>query len=295
MKILYSNSRSMKLHARVDLLNGTGLLIKQAFTDDTGNVLFPQLAPGNYKIRVSDPTIEDNMTDTFSIASGEASFQLVTVTLKGEAEVNERASGAVIAASEINVPSKAQKEYQFGAEALMRHDWETAQQHLEKAVELYPQYGAAYNDLGVVFMNTGARAKGRASFEKAIEVDGRKAAAYVNLAKINYAEGKWEVVKELLKKALPVDPANPEALTILAQVQLITGDLDEALANARKVHSLPHEHLAVAHWVAAKALVAQRRPDEAIVEYIVFLRESPNGPSAEAARTALAELQKQNH
>ena len=33
VKVLYSNSRSMKLHVRVELLNGTGILIKQAFTD----------------------------------------------------------------------------------------------------------------------------------------------------------------------------------------------------------------------------------------------------------------------
>ena len=92
-----------------------------------------------------------------------------------------------------------------------------------------------------------------------------------------------------------VEPTNVVALLLLANIQLQNGKLDECIANARKVHSQPHEHYAVVHFLAARAFEAKGVPADAIVEYKTFLKESPDGPSAQRARAALEALQNQVH
>lgn len=59
---------------------------------------------------------------------------------------------------------------------------------------------------------------------------------------------------------------------------------------ARKVHTIPHEGLGVSHLIAAQALEAQGKAQEAAVEYSTFLQEAPNDPMAPRVRSALAQI-----
>src|SRR5581483_6990000 len=83
----------------------------------------------------------------------------------------------------------------------------------------------------------------------------------------------------------------PEGYTLLAMSQLMEGIYTEAADNAHRVHTLGDQGYSVAHFIAGQALRAQRRVQEAMVEYEWYLRETPQGPNAENARKELAELQ----
>jgi tetratricopeptide (TPR) repeat protein len=96
----------------------------------------------------------------------------------------------------------------------------------------------------------------------------------------------------LLEKASALNPMDPQSLTLLSNAQLSAGQLDVALANARKVHTMEHQHFTLAHLVAARVLVLQNKFEEAAAEYRIFLKESPESPKADTVRAAIESIEK---
>jgi superkiller protein 3 len=170
---------------------------------------------------------------------------------------------------------------------------EQARKQFEKAIAAYPNYASAYNLLGMTLMRQGDAQPAQQAFEKAIELNDRFALAYTNLAKVYFGQRNLERSETLLRKSIAAEPRSSETLAILAQVQLMTGKYDEAVFNARRVHDLPHQEYAIAHFVAARALRAQNQRAEAISEYKLFLTEAPNSTSSVQARQELNQLETQ--
>jgi tetratricopeptide (TPR) repeat protein len=297
LKVLYNNSRPVRNHTEVMLLNGAGSPMGQTFTDDSGNASFPQLNPGNYRIRIVDSDVEDNMSDVITLARREFSqFQMITVKLKAEAEAElkrEETTQALVSALDLNVPPEAKKEFQRGAEAMEGGDNAGAQKRLERATDLYPKYALAYNHLGVVYMQTGQPQKGREAFEKAVALNDRYPSALVNLAKLRFQDRKLEDAETLLRKAVAADPTNVEALALLCDAEIVNGRLDDALGYTAKLHALPHKQYAAIHYIAAQALAGKGRPDDAVAQYALYLQEAPAGKGAEQARKEMARLKAQ--
>ena len=75
-----------------------------------------------------------------------------------------------------------------------------------------------------------------------------------------------------------------------ANAALLTHHYDQAIAYARKAHSIPHPGSAGVHIVAALALEATQQPFEAITEYQLYLHEDPKGRDALRAQQAIQRL-----
>jgi superkiller protein 3 len=300
VKVLTNTSRPIHLHAQVDLLTSSGMFVRQAFTDTNGNAQFSGVDSGsNYRLRVTDPKVEENSSDIFQLPCGDTpSFQLVTVKLKTEAETElkrEESRQATISALELNVPRGAKKEFQKGAEALAKQDLARAEKNFLRAIELYPEYALAYNHLGVVYMMQKRAPEGVAAFERAVALNDRYPSALVNLAKVRIEQKKIADATRLLQNAVTADPKNAEALTLLAHAQFAAGDYAAAADTAIRVHPLGDEQYRVAHWVAAQAYERQQKDAEAISEYTILLKEVPSGPLAEKARAAVRKLRDANY
>ena len=91
----------------------------------------------------------------------------------------------------------------------------------QKAVEAYPRYSEAYNDLGVVLEALGNGTAAQAAYLLALQIDPRFGAAYSNLAAFYEREGK---IKEAsvswtarVKMGPPADPWVQKAVEKLKQ------------------------------------------------------------------------------
>lgn len=295
LKILYNNSRAAHNQTQVQLCSGSGTQIDNKFTDDSGNVTFPDLPIGNYRIRVMDPLVEENMSDIITLSKNEFStYELLTVTLKKDAEQElkrQESTDAMVSALDLNVPPDAKKEFQHGVEAMQSNDPAGAAKRFQRAIELYPKYAMAWNHLGVIYMQTNQLDKGKEAFEKAVELNPHYPSALINLAKVRWSEKKTGDVEDLMRKAVAADPQNVEALAILCNALVVNGKTDEAVTDANRLHSMPlHQQFALVHFLAARALVKENRPSDAAVQYQLFLQEAPSSPAAPQARQALAQL-----
>lgn len=66
---------------------------------------------------------------------------------------------------------QAQQEVQFGIEVARKGLWREALYRWEKAVELDPQYAAAFNNLAIAYEHEGQFDKARRAYEKALQLE----------------------------------------------------------------------------------------------------------------------------
>ena len=85
------------------------------------------------------------------------------------------AGAAIATASAVRVHADARndarEQVEFGINVAQRGLWREAIYRWEKAVEIDPQYAAAFNDLAIAYEHEGQLDKARKAYEKAIALD----------------------------------------------------------------------------------------------------------------------------
>ncbi len=96
----------------------------------------------------------------------------------------------------------------LGEKVYHKKQLEKAMYLFQDAINLYPEFGQAYSNLGLTYQKLGRYAEALYANRKAIErAHGKhanivKASSYYNIAKIYEKQGKWEEALEYYKKAL---------------------------------------------------------------------------------------------
>lgn len=297
VRIVFSDDRHCHVQLHVVLMGGSSNTpVTDTYTNDECMVDFAALQVGDYHLVISGEGVEETDSGVFQVDARKSSQSLfITVKRTGEGEAAAVRPGAPpVALVDINVPDGAKREYEKAAEPLSKGNWKKAKEAILKALAIYPKFAAAYNDLGVIYARLGDRIHEREALQQAVTLNDHFSAAYVNLGKMSIADRDFPGAETFLGKAISSDPANPNTLMLLANVELLDKHFDEAIANCRKVHSMPHGSESLVHYIAARALMHENRRDEAVTELRTFLVEEPSGPRADAVRGELSQLQASN-
>jgi tetratricopeptide (TPR) repeat protein len=284
--VLWADSdRAAPKHLLVQLMEGSSTVpVQTSYTNDTGWVDFGRLSVGDYHVVVTGDGIQRAESDQFEVDSRKIT-QTQEVSVRPIATGGAGASGgAMIGAADLNVPNAATKEFKKGNDAMGHEDWKKAEEHFNKAIEIYPQYAAALTNLGVVYGRLNDATDEREALQKAIYANDHYAPAYFNLAVLCIKQNSFVEAEGLLTKAVPLDPTNAKMLMFLANMQLMNQKFDAAIASAQRVHSMPHDNLALTHFIAARAFEHENRPKDALAELQLFLKEEPQGPRADHIR-----------
>jgi tetratricopeptide (TPR) repeat protein len=296
VRVSYANERAVGQQIMVELLNQQSIPVIVTFTDSEGRAIFHITGGGVYRARASGHDIEQAVSDAMNIDPNDRSavcwLHVQQKAGAGAASISKgsKSTAAVTSTNELRVPAGARKFFMKGMEALYGHDYPKAAELFQKATVAYPEYDAAYDNLGVTLMQLGQPDKAREAFEHAVQLNDKNADADRNYARVLMASREYPRALDLLNKSLMVDPQNPPALALVSIVRLQTGDIDGALQSALMVHQLPHEGYAVAHYVAGRAYEKKQQYQSATSEYQTYLRESPDGPEAMQVRNALAHV-----
>ncbi|HEV8366945.1 MAG TPA: tetratricopeptide repeat protein [Pyrinomonadaceae bacterium] len=118
-----------------------------------------------------------------------------------------------------------------------QHNGQGAEAELRKALELDPNYVAAYHALGALFINSQQVDRAIAEFRKIIEKRPDDQTAYTMIGMLEDARKNYDAAVENYKKALEHDPNAPIAANNLAWLYAVTGkgNLDEAVKLAQGV------------------------------------------------------------
>jgi tetratricopeptide (TPR) repeat protein len=273
---------------KIELLQSESLAAS-GFTDKNCNVDLLGIAPGAYRLVVSDrgfSGIEAGEITLNRFDSGPIEVQVPRQGIQDEPKWNSTTTSV----ADLKIPKRAAKEFTKARQAMAVQDWKSAATSLERAVGIYPQYAAAYNNLGIVDARLGDRTKEAKDLQRAIAIDSRYVDAYVNLARMDIAESKFSDAEMALRKANSLGSEDGVILVLLTYAEFMNHHPEDAVKDCRRVHVLNNVPHAFAHWTAAFALEQQNQIAEAAAEFRAFVSEEPAGDRADAARRELANI-----
>jgi tetratricopeptide (TPR) repeat protein len=193
------------------------------------------------------------------------------------------------------VPGKAAGEYQHACGALKHEKFAEAEEHVRKALDLYPKYAAAWVMLGQVLEGQQKREDARKACSQAMAIDANYIPPYLCLADFAAKEGDWDQVSVLADRAQHLDPvSNAFVFYFVAGVQFHFRQLRQAEANTQRAMKLDiWHHMPELHYLMAEIFQAQGDLRNQAAQLREYLKNSPNSPNAAQARTLLAQLELQ--
>jgi tetratricopeptide (TPR) repeat protein len=198
-----------------------------------------------------------------------------------------------VSATRLAVPGKASGEYQKACGAYKDKKLGQAEEHVRKAISVYPNYVAAWVVLGQVLDAQHKRDEARTACSQAATVDPTYVAPYLCLAEFAATESNWDEVSKLSQRALALDPVNNiYSLYYAADAGVHLLHLADAETKALAAlqldtwHHLPQLHLLLAQVYAAKGDVGSE-----MANLKQYLKLSPNAPDAPGAKQTLAQLE----
>lgn len=280
---------------RVQLLRGlaNSAPIEVEITNSSGSAEFPNLPPGDYRVEVSGDGVQTTQGDIIHLDGTQVFESQLVAVRKAEpgSSVPNGVLGNTVTVAELNVPKEASQELARGDVEMQHNNWKKAVEHFNKAAAIYPQFASAYFNLSAAYLRLGKSDAQRDALQKALKVNDSFVPALVSLAHLELADHKPEQAKALLDKAITSDPTNAEALALRVRVDFLLGQDQQAIADAKKVHELPHQGYATVHYTAAAACQRLNRIPEMVVELQTFLQEDPKNPRADYVRQTIASLQ----
>src|SRR5260370_2297901 len=295
VQVSYSDGAALNVSLRVELLDRGGIPISEAYTNRSGGTAeFRDLLPeGVYRRRVSGAGIE-TVTSDFEIFATETDHREF-ISVRAAEKASRRgdlSAEPTVSVQSLKVPEKAREAFNAAMDAYGKGDIAKAREQFEDAIAIFPRYARAHNNLGVLFLHQNDNEKAREEFSKALELDATFAPAHINLASEPIADPKFPEAEQQLDKAAALDPNSLNAMVLMTSTAYTNKNYDKALAYARKVHDMPqHEQYADVHLVAAQILVQQKKDAEAVAEYQLFLKESPNDPRVPKVKQLMTRLQ----
>jgi tetratricopeptide (TPR) repeat protein len=148
-----------------------------------------------------------------------------------------------VSVTSLQIPPKAQREYERACVALQSKKLPEAEQHLRKATEIYPKYVAGWVMLGQTLAARQQTAEARDACSRASSADSNYLPAYLCLAEMAGREQEWNEVLNLTHRALELDASNDAyAYFFRAIAYFNLNQLSEAESSALKAEEIDREH-----------------------------------------------------
>src|SRR6202158_531375 len=257
-------------------------IFRSILTDLEGHFEVKSLPPSTYEIVVDEPGYEQAQTSTQLDGS---SSELV-VYLKSSNMPQTPRDSYTVSARELNIPGKAQREYEKGLGSLAKQDLAGSLSHFTKAAQEFPDYYEAYYHVGVAETRLGQLDEAMQAFQKAIDASGgRYAWAEFGIGYLLYLEGKPEEAATIIRRGLEVDESSPDGFLILGMVLLRLNRPDEAERSAREA-LLRKPNFAQAYLVLSDACGHRHEYRAQLQDLDAYLKLEPNGAESEHVRKA---------
>jgi Tfp pilus assembly protein PilF len=263
--------------AVVDLNLTSGGRIGTGDASGNGSFTFNELPPGQYTISVKAEGYEPIERD-IEVPSGYL-HNVVNVTLN--LTPRPQASGAppskeerTVGIKSLRIPADALDELKAAEKAAADKSFDQAIQHAEKALELYPDYFEAYNNLAVYQSKVGQNEKAVSLFQRALTLEPDAVGASLNLGRVLIGLKRPQEAALYLQHAADVDRTSSEIQYHLARALILCLRLPDSIPRLRMALKLqpPVNH---ARYLLANVLYQLGDVSEAIQEMEAYLKTKP--------------------
>jgi Flp pilus assembly protein TadD len=288
VRVTYQQNHRPASGMRVELISPRGGMASIRTTDGNGGATFDGVGSGRYQVQVTGPDIETTKSEIFETGGSQGPYITEHIEVRLTQTAGAETSRPAIAQI---VPEAAMQEFNLGSKEMDKKHWEEAKVHFQKAIAAFPKYAEAFNNLGQVEIQLKDGKNAVEAFRSATQIDPTLQQANLYLGQFYYDNTQYKEAEPYLLHAVADQPKSAQLLTALANTEMQNGETDLALANARKVPSLPdHKQYAISHLIVAQALTGKGKDDEIAKECEEYLKEAPDSSLAPRVRDALAKL-----
>ncbi|MGA7854906.1 MAG: tetratricopeptide repeat protein [Candidatus Acidiferrales bacterium] len=202
---------------------------------------------------------------------------------------------ATVSAATLKIPGNAKGEYRKSCSELKDKKLASAEEHLRKALDDYPQYAAAWALLGQILEAANKIPEARDACSQSSAADVGYAPAYLCLADIAAQLNDWHQALEMADRSLALVPQrNIYGNFYSAMAQFHLAQLPEAESDALKTIDADHSHrIPQVHLLLAEIYNARHDPRGAAYELRAYLKVAPNAPDADSLKKTLADVEAQ--
>ena len=169
--------------------------------------------------------------------------------------------GETVSTRELLIPPKAMKELQRSQKAFLSGDIRSSARHLERALQIYPDYLEAHNNLGGRYIELQQYEKAATEFQKAIDLDPRITQPFNNLSVALFLLQRYADAEIAARRALDLDPHNSTARYMLGCVLAMEKrNLSEATELLRQTEAeFPDARLLLAQTLIRQGAVSEAK------------------------------------
>jgi len=199
----------------------------------------------------------------------------------------------IASVTSLQIPSKAQKEYEQACAALKNKKLPEAEQHLRKATEIYPKYVAGWVMLGQILETNQKTAAARKACSRASSADPNYLPAYLCLAEIAGREQQWNEVLRLTSRALELNAVNDAYAYFFSAIAYFNlNQLPEAEKRALRAEAIDSDHHEpLVQFLLAQIYEAKRDASNAASHLREYRKLTLDPQASDNAKKDLAEAQ----
>jgi len=283
--VLLPNGGYLNERARITLQTSRGVR-SNVYTDERGQFQFNGLTPPIYEIIIEpDGDRFEKAKAVIEVFSGQPA--IVNINLKEKKPAASKGGPKVVSAGELDpaIPAAARKEFERASDSAQSGKIDDAVAHLRKAIEIYPTYLMAHNDLGAQLLAQGKLNEAAVEFRRAMEIDPKAFNPRLNLGIVLVQQKRYADAMTVLKTALALQSDSPAAMLYDGLAREGASDYEGAERQLVIAHQLGGPQFSKALFHLGQIYMnrgERKRARETLEEY---LREDPKGPdSAEAQR-----------
>ena len=282
--------------ASVSLFGASSPFTASALTDDSGRFVFKKLEPGEYTVSVFFPERgEARHTVEVGAATADGHGRVV-LELEFQDSDFEFADTArrrhSVTAKQLAIPDRAMHDYEEAQKALGRRDAAAAARTLEHAVELAPQFAAAWNELGTIAYQTQKYDRAEECFREALDQDPQAFEPLVNLGGVLVTLGRTAEALKYNTHAVLLRPNDALANSQLGLSYFQARNYEAALRYLDRTRRLDPAHFTHPQLVMAEIHLRRGDRSAAAADLEDFLQYHPDWPKAAEMRKAIEEFRK---
>jgi tetratricopeptide (TPR) repeat protein len=279
------NGNLLSEQALVKLYSGINNTNTWATTQKRSEAEFDSIAPGDYEVEASAAGFQAS-TQTISVISSHEVFTvLVRLRLDTSGDSTAAKPGQILA-------PKAQKEAEKGLAGLKSGKLNDAQKHLEAAYKLAPTNADVNFLLGYLYLQKNDTPDAKTYFEKAASLNPQHIRALTALGQLLMDQHDYKGASVPLEKAASLDSGNWRVHWLLASAYLHLHEYEKCRQQAGSAVESGKGAASAAELVLGDADSNLGKRAEAIQAFQRYLQSNPSGASADAARDAIALLQR---
>jgi tetratricopeptide (TPR) repeat protein len=289
-RVVLKSGTGISEAVRVTLNNVRGKL-DTIFTDNQGQFEFRNLVPGEYTVEVEGDNIRfETSSERVGVFRGGTS--VVNVAIKEKAGAT-RPMDSVVSVGEISadVPGKARKEFDRATKFYKEGKLAESIDHLKRAIEIYPRFLMAHNDLGAQLLEQGNLDEAIAELRRAIEVDPKAFNPYLNLGIALVKKRQFAEAVTALRTALSLSSDSPGANLYLGIASLNVKDLQGAERQLKTAYDLGGASYAISFFYLGQVYVQTGDRARARHAFESYLEHEPTAANAPEARKLIGMLQ----